>query len=404
MIAKMIVALLLSLLPLRSCVSDGCAWLEAGIAALDAEVLPFPPADPRWRFRDAAVLAGDSVIAVLEDPALPNTNRRKLQSNADPIGEASLKFQVGGEGLVMVDADRWWYATAGQTDDGVYGAQLFEGGSQGEVSSRFVPLPFDGPSLWVTLPGAVPAGLHLSFRADEFQALEVDSRGVRRSWRGLPAPMHVALSARRRAAARLPDGRIAMISLERGGQGWRRVLLHVLGDEGRISERVLADRHEFSGVAMAAHPDGKVAVAVSLRFSNDETAGIQATIIDVDDFAEPSWRTLSKSQRVTAPKVVSTSRGFIAAWSEAGGSEPMRLRAVELDPKRSRAAIVDIGVVAGSDLWSVHASSGEPVFLWLDGDPQKLMVRRPAMPLDEFAAVEALVEWCTGRTSAVPVP
>jgi hypothetical protein len=257
--------------------------------------------------------AGDGSVIVLSSSAQTIGEHRitRIRGGAEEqLAALPSGHYTEGEALFLTGTGRWWYSLpyGGGSNSSVYLVTSEGAGvTQKKFDLREIPI------LWLPLRGEKPGGVMLSLGADRstFYFDEVSDAGTRPlgSYPGhLPG---TAPSSRDWSAERLPDGRVAVLSIERSTGGPWRFMLRVLDGNGGIAEASLPCADQFrEALSTAMDRAGRIAaVALSPR------GEVVSTSISVDEPRSARCRVLSMPGETAAnPNLVSHS--IVAAGDE----------------------------------------------------------------------------------------
>lgn len=269
---------------------------------------------------------------------------------------------IAGEALALTD-DGWWYAT-GATVDGMFGTRFLVGSASGEVRSSFVPQSATPMHIVLPLASSEPRILDLSFWDGPVRASDTGVGGIERSWR-LPTPMSPRLSAHAHAAEILPDGRIALVSLDSSRDAGATLILHVLGNDDEVMTTILRNSAAAAEVVAAVDSAGRLAVVLSVGNRLD-TLVVEGAIVDPDAGGDPRWIPLSLPGSFNQD-VVATTEGFVVSWLRRS-DRGLVVEGRELEARRPGLVTVEIGTASGSDgrdsFGSLQAAGDQVTFLW----------------------------------------
>jgi len=379
MLFKILTTLILTIARFFALDQIWCDAAEATAMRAAQEPIPF---FVREAVHDVAVVERDVIVVTglaPERQLVRSSGRREDET----LVTATQKGSLGGDWL-MADEHRWWYGTMGEHDGCIDTTFVRDDGEgDGEIETSAVPAAGSPPYIWLPLKGDKPRALQLSFGdTGNLLLTEIDPTGALRSWH-LPWRSHVTHA---QSAERLPDGRIAYVTHQNGGD---RLMLVLLGDNER-ADIVMLGYAMTVQLATAVDSAGRLAIVSSMKDRR-----ILGTVIDPDHPVPLTWHELGTEARLTGNmrelQVIATSDGFVAAWLSRGGEERSQLLAREL--KTNRAGIAAIGIGEPLDrnreiFFSLRGEGGEPVFYWDDG--RQLVRRRLPVSLAGYDFVQGL--------------
>lgn len=264
-----------------------------------------------------------------------------------------------------------------------------EGGDWGACWEVGDGLPGQGIRLWVPLRGDDPAGLHLTLTHDALSVVEVELAGARGSWT-LPPVTPRSLTPSHHSAERLPDGRIALVAIEEGRQGPGRVLLHLLGAQGEVSDSVLAEGNRYGGVATELDERGRLVVALNVTRDGKELVEVAA--IEAGETSAGEWRTVSGDGAASSPRLIEVEHGMVAAWIERGMSGELELRACDVRGDRPHPLSIRVGTMGfdspRTHRFAAHAVDEQPLFVWYAAEG--VTARRVPPSVSGLAVLEQL--------------
>jgi hypothetical protein len=357
-----ILALVLGLAQLRSCANSFCGALDVQRFAPRTVRLHATAAQ---RVIDVAAMEGGVLLIVAGADDNPEDRERTVQRWSDRRG-AELLFDahfrdVIGEGVAATAGGQWWYTAAGNYENR-WGAMFVV--SNG--SPRFVALPIFGGNHWLPLKGEVPGGLYLYQDHDATRAMEAAPDGIRRSW---TIPGAGAAMRGWWAAERLPDGAIALASLEGAPQRLpSKVHLRVLRDDS-YDEFLLESGSEANRVGIAADRSRGTVMVVVER----PQGAIDAFLVDLRSGSSSRLRLSEADEKARFPAISATASGFVVAWTNLA-SRPAAIRARAIENGAPGLVAVTVGAIAvppdREPVLRVVADDAEDVFAW-EGSMQR---------------------------------
>jgi hypothetical protein len=331
-------------------------------------------------------------------PAIPDgawTIARVSETKEESAVTTSDLREASDEAIVAGHEGRWWFSRLAVVSGAPHVDVIASRGA--EVTRQRVPLPHATPILWLPLRGDEPAGIVLS-RVDDrtLYVAEVTSSGVvSRGSFDWPSSQAVLIPSRRLwSAERLPDGRIAVVSIETVPNSEQRILmLRIVGGE-TIVETAL-ERAEPVHDLMAIAIDAKGRLAIVGLTQKGEVA---AAIVDVVHPETTRCRVISAVGEIAARRgmtsVIAGERGFIAGWIRDDGT----VRATEIRELRSTPAVVNVG--DGADIERplprlMQIEDEQIVFVWRDRTGE-VLARRVPQALNGYAfLVDLLHRLCS---------
>ncbi|HEX9460909.1 MAG TPA: hypothetical protein VGA84_17290 [Thermoanaerobaculia bacterium] len=334
-----------------------------------------------------AIEAGDGDLIVLSDN-IEHAGERKITRVRGAAEELLATIPAGrytpGEALFRTGQDQWWFSAA-SGDASKSNVAFVTGGADGvkriDVDLHRLPL------LWLPLRGETPAGVMLSLGSDRstFMIDEVSPSGIHVLG---TYPGHLpgnAPSPRQWSAERMPDGRIAMLSIEESVGSPSRLMLRVFDGHGGLTESPLPGDAQFrDALATAIDRNGRV-VAVALSPAKQ----VVTTLIDVNDVNDARCNVLSAAGERAAfasrgsPAIDVTGNERIAAWIRDNGT----VRACQIT-KGSTA--VDVGENADTTASLAHliGDGGEETVTFLWNSDRGIVTRRLPRALQGWALLD----------------
>lgn len=222
-----------------------------------------------------------------------------------------------GEALLPRASGGWWYSRCGGAADGV-AVRFASSRAPSQITVTSVPLAPRAVAGWLPLKGDDPAGVLLA--TDGTGSFDVHAHLVTpgsvtrlpsfapRGWLGLEPALWRAL--------RLPDGRIAIVSLELDDRDLNAtVMLRIVSKSGEITETQLpfARDAEYAYLAAAVSQSGVVGISV-VRMDG----AVLSSSFDPDQPHDAAPRRLSSAEgaRLPAPGVIVEAVGerFVVTW------------------------------------------------------------------------------------------
>jgi hypothetical protein len=357
----------------------------------------FPPISLPLTVRSMrdAIEVGDGDLIVLSD-SIEHAGERRITRIRGAAEELLATIPAGqytpGEALVRTGQDQWWFSAASgnaPNPNVVFVTGGADGVNQIDIELHRLPL------LWIPLRGETPAGVMLSLGGDRstFMVDEVSPSGIHvlGTYPGhLPGS---APSPRQWSAERLPDGRIAILSIEQSAGGPWRFVLRLFDGNGGLIESPLPCAGQFrDALATAVDRTGKIAAAAV-----SPAREVVSTLIDTNDPHSARCSVLS----ATGETVASAPRGTlaiiadgderIAAWIRDDGT----VRACQV--ARASTAI-DVGKnadVTNSLAHLISADESETVtFQW--NTDRGIVMRRMPRALQGWALLDDIRRFYSG--------
>jgi len=362
-------------------VFEAAFWCNASSAVIDRYPetrVPFVVSDV---VVDAAVV-GDNIVVVSGSGEQRRVARSGRRGEIETLLNVDKRLAIG-ESLVA-QGEHWWYGVTG-VRDGVQSTFFVS-----DEGSSVVPISGALLARWLPLQSETPRALEVTFASDRSpMATEIDAHGPLRSWH-LPMPFFSATSA-----ARLPDGRIAVVTQQKESS---HLFLLLLGDDDRVEIGSLGYRMLVQ-LAIAADAAGRIALVV---LTPDHR--VVAAWIDPVHPAEPAWQQLREgiqlSGNVRDVQVVAVAGGAVASWINRSLTPP-RIEASNVYATHAPGEVRVIGSVIDrgrNTFASLRVDRGEPVWTWDDG--AHLLMRRLPASIDGYTWLERLAEWCGVRLRA----
>jgi hypothetical protein len=346
--------------------------------------------------------AGDGGVIVLSSSPQTIGERRivRIRGGAEEqLAALPSGHYTDGEALFLTGTGRWWYSRpyGGGSNSSIY----FVTSEAAGVMQRKFDLR-DVPLLWLPLRGEKPGGVMLSLGPDRstFYLDEVSDSGTRPlgSYPGhLPG---TAPSSRDWSAERLPDGRVAVLSIEQSTGGPSRFMLRVLDGNGGIAEAGLPCADQFREALITAMDRAGRIAAVALSPKGE----LVSTTISVDEPQSTRCRVLSMpgetvaNPNLVSPSVIAAGDELIAAWIRSDGT----VRACQIGNQAAPINVVDVGRNAETQDTLAHlvsADGGETVTFTWKTDRGIVMRRMPAA-LDGYALVTEIERLCSSLMRA----
>jgi hypothetical protein len=334
-----------------------------------------------------AIEVGDGDLIVLSDD-IEHAGGRKITRIRGAAEELLATIPAGqytpGEALVRTGQDQWWFSAA-SGDVSKPNVVFVTGGTDG-VKQMVIDL-HRLSLLWIPLRGETPAGVMLSRGSDRstFIIDKVSPSGVQAlgSYPGhLPGN---APSPRQWSAERLPDGRIAILSIEQSVGGPSRLMLRVSDGHGGFTESPLPCADQFrESLATTVDRNGMIA-AVALSPARQ----VVTTLIDVNDANDVRCNVLSAAGETAAlaprgsPAIDVTGNERIAAWIRDDGN----VRACQIT---KGSTVVDVGERADTTAPLAHliGDDGEETVTFLWSGDRGIVTRRLPRALQGWALLD----------------
>jgi len=347
-----------------------------------------------------AIEVGDGDLIVVSDN-IGRAGERRITRTRGAAEELLATIPAGsgytpGEALFRTGPDQWWFSAA-SGDVWKPNVVFVTGGADG---AKQISVGLHRLSLvWLPLRGETPAGVMLSRGEDRstFTIDEVSPSGIRvlGTWPGhLPgtAPMPGQWSAER-----LPDGRIAILSIEQSvGAPWRFVL-RLFDGNGGLTESPLPCADQFrEALATVVDRNGRIA---AVAWSS--TREIVSTLIDVEAPLSARCSTLSSPGEIAAftprgsPVIDVAGNERIAAWIRNDGT----VRACQIT--RGSTA-VDVGENASTTASLAHliSDNGDETVSFLWNTDRGIVTRRLPRALQGWALLDGIrrfYDWLRDR-------
>jgi len=374
------------LLILSRLFAPGSSWCEEAQAAV-RRAAP----QPVWIAGEGPVRGvasiGETVIALRGE----GRERQLVRSNAgqgETLASTSLRGAIGQESIV-VNGDRWWYGSTGDTEDGVATTFVAGDGSDPAAITR-VPVTGRGPYVFLPLRGPEPGGLQLTALGPQnTRVTEVDASGAQQSWQ---VPRIDLLNAHA-IAGRLSGGRVALFVARTAS-----LELLLLDKTGEVTTTTVRDSAPFQ-FATATDDAGRLAIVTATPAPGGER--LEGAILDPDDAAAATWVLLTTAARLASwpaqeLRLVATSEGFVAAWIDRSIPRRLELQACDLKTDGTSVIVANIGDPTeprgfGAD-FSIQPAGHALTFFWDDG--RHYVTRRIPASIQQFAATEAFARFC----------
>ena len=330
--------------------------------------------------------AGDDDLVVVSDTVQPIGGHRitRIRGGAEEVLATIPRGRyVPGEALVRTGQDQWWFsATSGSASKETVAFVTADATGVRQTSIDVRPLSL----LWVPIRGEKPGGIMLSFGADDrskFLVDEITESGMRSLG---SYPSHLPGTAPLPSfwsAERLPDGRIAMLSIERTIDSPWRFMLRLFDGNGGVAESPLPCADQFrESLTTQIDRNGKIA-AVALTPKRE----VATTLIDVSAPQNTRCRVISPAGESTVltgrggtPAILVAGDDRIAAWIRDDGT----LRACQIAKEPS---IVDVADHVDTMLPLAHlvSADGSEMLTFTWNSDRGILVRRLPRALPGFA-------------------
>lgn len=356
-------------------------WCNASSAVVDR----YPETRVPFVVSDVVVnaaVAGDNVIVVSGSGEQRRVTRSGRRGEIETLLDIDKRLAIG-ESLVA-QGEHWWYGVTG-VRDGVQSTFFVS-----DEGASVVPISGALLARWLPLQSETPRALEVTFGNDGSpMATEIDAHGPLRSWH-LPMPLSGATSA-----ARLPDGRIAVVTQQKDSS---QLFLLLLGEKDHLDIASLGYRMLMQ-LAIAADAGGRIALVV---LTPDHR--VVAAWLDPLHPAEPAWQQLREGIQLSASvrdvQVVAVAGGAVASWINRSLTPP-RIEAsnVYANHAPGEARVIGSVVDRGRNTFaSLRVERGEPVWTWDDGS--HLLMRRLPASIDGYTWLERVAGWCGVRLRA----
>ena len=365
---------------LKSCATNFCPALDMSERATHTIRVSGP------NVFDFAPLSDGDLLVLSGASSLPPRYERVIERWSERSGSQrliSLEWDdITGEGIVAVDDRNWWY-TAG----GVYrnrNSGMFITFVDGRADApKFVSLPVPGENVWLPLRGAKPQGLYVFLDHGTPGAMRVTPDGIAVRWRFAEARMN---GIGWWSAQLLPNGSIALVSLERG-----RLVLRLL--HGAAYEEIYNQVADDAGLSTAVDADGTLAIVTRTR-----AEAVEVILVDPADPAHARHISLTEpDERGSYPTVARSSSGFIVIWISGSDHAWVRARSLTHTSAALWAATVGpIHVPPDTRPFMGAVYDGRDLlFLW---DRGAIAIRRLPTALASFELVSELnAKLCSQR-------
>ena len=270
--------------------------------------------------REVVVTGDDELIVLSEMVGGGRTVRltRIRQGAEEQLAMLTDTHPVNGDAVIRVGPDRWWYSRAYVIEPGKSARVYFVSG----VTQSHVDLARRRPILWMPLRGEPPSGVLISIgddrtslAADEVSESEVKPIGSFPTiFPGAGMLPYVT------TAERLPDGRIALVSIEEPMNGAPRFTLRLF-DHGNVTETALPCAGRMNRWLSTAVDAGGTIGIVGASPSGE----VLATLVDPDHAERSSCRVLSAPGETVSdtnpgsPVIVPAGREWFAGWMRSDG-------------------------------------------------------------------------------------
>lgn len=370
-------ALLVLLGQLLGCLGDACSF------SIERE---FPPLVPRVTNREiyeVVPLSDDEVIVVSHSLSpIGSMDVTHVGPRGDELIVSTPALMPSGSSPIVIGTEaHWWLSRIGF--EGRHQSVYFVERSDANRMSRIDV--GDNESTWLPLRGAVARGIlvTVSEGGTSLAVSEVSPAGAKElavfAWRryekGLSAPMW--------SAEALPDGRIAIVSVDDLDEA-NVLRLRVVSNGVPIERTLPCPARIDRTLGTAVDASGRIAIV-----ARTDKGEIVAMILDIDHPDSSQCRQLSAPGEVAAelpyasPSVVFAGDRFVAAWIR----DDRTIRACELERRELHPVVVDVAVDAELSLPYRQLLLGDGSFVrfvWKDRGGS-VMTRRMPRELSSLA-------------------
>lgn len=327
---------------------------------------------------DAAPIDDRRLSVVVARDEAPSDFRRTIVVDSDGQTRSVAEFRFGaivGDGLDCGDgACRY---TAAGVFDGDWCVVFVDLQHAGSVRRVLVPR---GRAVWLPVGRAAGGGVYVVEQAEQTSVFDVTPEGVQRRW---DLGSLYAVAPGWWSAAALPDGSIAITSLDRlnvadKGTLTFRVLRGSSGSES-VDEVFKSDASDTK-VNSTSGSNGVVCIAL-----NNVGGALTVIVVDPDLRSRKVLRLAEPVQSDRAPRVIETDVGFVVAWVDVGTGE-VRARSIVRGATGLMPALV--GSATKNTAIAGMSRSGDELVtaIWQDG--ARVRLRRLPSDVSAFELFE----------------